>query len=211
MSNDQIAITAIQIGELQMPKKGEKGKYQGGGYPRFQPSQAQRNAVRIMSGVKMAVDEIRQVVLNPLTGLPLTKKAMYRHFRRELEEGPPLLKQLIAEKYMAHLREGREYAVRLGLKNRYGWSTEGAPPPPSVLGIVHDEQPTMRIEFVAPRKAPESESPPPVIDAVPSGPADYSLKAIEPPRPRRRTEFGAVYEQPKGSIFDRPDGKDWMR
>jgi hypothetical protein len=28
----------------------------------------------------MAVDEIRQVVLNPLTGLPLTKKGMYRHF-----------------------------------------------------------------------------------------------------------------------------------
>jgi hypothetical protein len=88
----------------------------------------------------MGVDEIRQVVLNPFTGLPLTKKAMYRHFRRESGEGPPLLKQLIAERYMSHLREGWEYAVRLGLKNRYGWSTEGAPPPPSVLGIVHDAE-----------------------------------------------------------------------
>jgi hypothetical protein len=150
-----------------MPKKGEKGKYQGGGYPRFRPSQAQRNAVRIMAGVKMAVDEIRQVVLNPLTGLPLTKSAMYRHFKRELQDGPPSLKQLIAEKYVAHLREGREYAVRLGLKNRYGWSTEGAPPPPSVLGIVHDQEPTMKIEFVMPGKKPESESPPPIIDATP--------------------------------------------
>ena len=87
-----------------MPRKGQKGKYQRGGYPRFRPSQAQRNAVRIMSGVRMAVNEIRQVVLNPLTGLPLTKKAIYRHFRRELGEGPPLVKQLIAERYMSHLR-----------------------------------------------------------------------------------------------------------
>src|SRR6516225_5572423 len=137
-----------------MPRKGQKAKYYGGGYPKFKPSQAQRNAVRIMAGVKMAVDEIRQVVLNPLTGLPLTKTAMYRHFRRELQDGPPAFKQLIAEKYMAHLREGREYAVRLGLKNRYGWSTEGSPPPPSVLGIIHDQEPTMKIEFVMPSKKP---------------------------------------------------------
>ena len=59
-----------------------------------------------MSGVKMGVDEIREVILNPLTGLPLTKAAMYRHFRRELDEGPPAIKWLIAEKFMAHLKEG---------------------------------------------------------------------------------------------------------
>jgi hypothetical protein len=191
-------------------KKDKRGRNHGGGYPRFRPSQAQRNAVRIMSGVKMAVDEIRQVVLNPLTGLPLTKAAMYRHFRRELQDGPPALKQLIAEKYMAHLREGREYAVRLGLKNRYAWSTEGAPPPPSVLGIVHDQEP-MRIEFVMPSsKKPESESPPPVIDAVPSGPVDYSPSQpvdhtqprLPPPPHREHTPYG---------LWEKPDPKGWMK
>jgi hypothetical protein len=112
---------------------------------------------------------------------------------------------------MGHLREGREYAVRLGLKNRYGWSTEGAPPPPSVLGIVHDQEPTMKIEFVMPSKKPESESSPPIIDATPQPEQPISeVPRIEPPRPRQSTPV-RVFEQPRGSIFNRPDGKDWMR
>ena len=153
----------------------------------------------------MGVDEIRKVILNPLTGLPLTKAAMYRHSRRELDEGPPSLKWLIAEKYMAHLKEGREYAVRLGLKNKHGWTTEGAAPPPAcVLDIAQDQEP-LKISFVLASKPPQSESPSPVIDAVPTGPANYDLKAIEGPRPRRQTEFG-VYEQPTNgeSAFGQP-------
>jgi hypothetical protein len=89
-----------------------------------------------MSGVKMTVDEMRKVILNPVTGLPLTRAKMYKYFRREMDEGPPSLKWLIAEKFMAHLNEGREYAVRLGLKNKHGWATEGAAPPPAFVLVV---------------------------------------------------------------------------
>jgi hypothetical protein len=79
-----------------MTKKDKHGRNHGGGYPKFKPSPAQRSAVRIMSGVKMTVDEMRKVILNPVTGLPLTRAAMYRYFRAEMDEGPPALKQLIA-------------------------------------------------------------------------------------------------------------------
>jgi hypothetical protein len=195
-----------------MTKKDKRGRNHGGGYPKFKPSEAQRQAVRIMSGVKMTVDEMRKVILNPVTGLPLTRAAMYRYFRAEMDEGPPALKQLIAEKYMAHLREGGEYAVRLGLKNRHGWATEGAVPPPAIVGDA--TEPTIKVSFVLPDKRPEPLLPPPVIDAVPTKQPNYDLKAIEGPRTRERTPFGAVYEQPKGadSAFGQPrDPKSWMR
>jgi hypothetical protein len=191
-------------------KKDKHGRLHGGGYPRFRPSKAQRDAVRIMAGVRMAVDEIRRVILNPCTQRPLTKAAMYRHFRREMAEGPPTLRWLIAKKYLEHLEEGREYAVRLGLKNKHGWATEGSAPPSAyVLDTGQDQK--MQVTFVVPSGRPPETNPLPVIDAVPTGPADYSLPAIEPPRPRVRTETGAVYEAPRGSVFDRPDSKDWMR
>jgi hypothetical protein len=173
-----------------MTRKDKRGRNHGGGYPKFRPSAAQRDAVRIMSGVKMSVDEMRKVLLNPRTGLPLTKTAMYRHFRREMDEGPPSLKFLVAEKYMKHLREGREYAVRLGMKNKHGWSTEGAALPPAFVLDIGQNQEPLKVTFITPSK-PESESPAPVIDAVPTGPADYSLPAIEGPRPHQAFKIGA--------------------
>jgi hypothetical protein len=60
----------------------------------------------------------------------------------------------------------------------------------------------LRISFVLPSKKPESEPPP--IDVTPQRPADYNRPALEPPRPRERTPFGAIFEQPKG-------GSDRMR
>jgi hypothetical protein len=109
---------------------------------------------------------MRKVILNPVTGLPLTRAKIYKYFRREMDEGVPSLKFLVAERFMAHLREGREYAVRLGMKNKHGWATDGAAPPPAyVLDVAQDQEP-LKISFVLPSKPPES---PPVIDAVPTG------------------------------------------
>jgi hypothetical protein len=181
-------------------KKDKLGRNHGGGYPKFRPSEAQRQAVRIMSGVKMSVDEIRKVILNPLTGLPLTKAAMYRHFRREIDEGPQSLKALIAEKYMAHLKEGREYAVRLGLKNKMAWSTEGSAPPPAfALDVAQDAEP-LRVTFVMPTLKAEDQ--PPIVDVTPSGPIDPAQKRLPPPRERDiQTPFGRWKSEPG----------DWMK
>jgi hypothetical protein len=84
--------------------------------------------------------------------------------------------------------------------------------PPDAIGQADGEGIALQINFVAPTKKPEP------IDVTPSPPApspyegqpaDLSRPAIEPPRPRQRTDFGIV-EQPR-SVFDRGDPKGWMR
>jgi hypothetical protein len=74
--------------------------------------------------------------------------------------------------------------------------------PVEVLGQPGDEM--MTINFVVPTK----KDVPPPIDVTPSPspyegqPADLSRPAIEPPRPRQQTPFGALWEKPKP--------RDWM-
>ena len=89
------------------------------------------------------------------------------------------------------------------MRNKYNWVIEGsAPPPPEVLGIGESDR-LIQVQFVMPTAKKPEDQPPPPIDVTPQGPPDYSRPALEPPRPRERTPFGAVFEQPKGT--------DWVK
>jgi hypothetical protein len=92
-----------------------------------------------------------------------------------------------------------------------------------------DQPEMLQINFVVPSRKEE----PPIIDTEPSAypsdaKPDYGRPALEPPRPRQRTDFGIVeqprseppyrpehpsYEsqtgEPRPSIFDKP--KSWMK
>jgi hypothetical protein len=74
---------------------------------------------------------------------------------------------------------------------------------PSLLLNVGSDTPGMpgiNVSFVLPSPKPE---PPAPIDVTPAAKPDYSLPAIEGPRPRARTPFGAMWEQPKST--------DWLK
>jgi hypothetical protein len=67
------------------------------------------------------------------------------------------------------------------------------PKEPTVnLNMVGEPQP-LQVTFVVP--SPKAEPPAP-LDVSPAVQPDYSLPAIEGPRPRARTPFGAMWEQP---------------
>jgi hypothetical protein len=120
--------------------------------------------VLALAGLRMSWDEMRQIVRNPHTDRPIAKATFARVFKRELAEGGARLKQLISSKYYDALREGRDWAIRAGLRNRFRWTFEGpSPPDPDVIGAIEGDQ-QMQITFVVPSRKEE----PPIIDTEPS-------------------------------------------
>ena len=188
-----------------------------GGKPAFVATADQKRMVMALAGLRMSWDEMRQIVRNPNTDQPIAKATFARVFRRELAEGGARLKQLISSKYYEALREGRDWAIRAGLRNRFYWSFEGWQPLPVANDFASDD--TIKITFVTPEKrepidlTPPKPAPPaakPYSNAAP----DLSKPAIEPPRERTETRYG-TYEYPRAeqppSVFDRSNSKDWMR
>jgi hypothetical protein len=52
-----------------------------------------------MAGIRMTWEEIRQLVVNPQTGEPITKTTLARAFKRELTNGKAKLKSLVATRF----------------------------------------------------------------------------------------------------------------
>jgi hypothetical protein len=181
------------------------------GHPQFTPTPAQRHIVAKLIALRVSWDEIRQLIINPNTGLPITKTTLARNFKRELAEGGIQLKHLVASKYFEALEEGRDWAIRLGMRNRFGWINEGAVPlPPPTDAPDAPENNVIQIEFVVPTRRKEE---PPPIDATPQDPPDYTRPALEPPRTMRvETPFGEwrIDDKPSG-IFERPQKDGWMK
>jgi hypothetical protein len=151
--------------------------------------------VMALAGLRMSWDEMRQIVRNPNTDQPIAKATFARVFRRELAEGGARLKQLISSKYYEALREGRDWAIRAGLRNRFNWVFEGSQPlPAEAIGSFADS-PEMKIEFVMPDKQPEPvDITPPTASPYEGQQPDMSRPAIEGPRPRQHTDYGIVEE-----------------
>jgi len=101
-----------------------------GGKPPFVATADQRRMVMALAGLRMSWDEMRQIVRNPHTDQPIAKATFARVFRRELAEGGARLKHLISSKYYEALREGRDWAIRAGMRNRFNWTFEGSQPLP---------------------------------------------------------------------------------
>jgi hypothetical protein len=140
--------------------------------------------VMALAGLRMSWDEMRQIVRNPHTDQPIAKATFARVFRRELAEGGARLKQLISSKYYEALREGRDWAIRAGLRNRYNWTFEGSQPPlPEISNFASDD--VIKIQFVMPSKQPADITPPSPQPSRYEGQApDFSKPALEPPRDR---------------------------
>ena len=54
---------------------------------KYTPTQEERERVKKMAAFRLKVDEMRQLVLNPATGKPLSDKTFEREFNRELSNG----------------------------------------------------------------------------------------------------------------------------
>jgi hypothetical protein len=74
--------------------------------PPFVPTDAQRHLVAMCSGFKMPWDEIRLLVINERTKLPISKETLQKHFVDELQNGKAQLKRLIQSKVLQHLASG---------------------------------------------------------------------------------------------------------
>src|SRR6516162_8824646 len=124
-----------------------------------------------LAGLRMSWDEMRQIVRNPHTDQPIAKATFARVFRRELAEGGARLKQLISSKYYEALREGRDWAIRAGMRNRFNWTFEGSQPLPVANDFASDD--TIKIKFVMPEKREP-------VDITPPSPQPSPYQNAEP-------------------------------
>jgi hypothetical protein len=172
----------------------------------------------MLSGMSCSWAEIQSLIINPTTGNPICKDTLSRYFRRELQTGNIQLKRLGIAKYHEALRKGAPYAVRLFMRNKLGWISEGTTPVPiEVTGELKNEG--IQIRFIAgpgsqPQPSPLDVTPAPAPSPYEGQPADLSRPAIEAPRERQETKYG-TYEYPRAeqppSIFDRGSPRSWMK
>jgi hypothetical protein len=168
-----------------MSRDETKPKRRGGGYPPFRPTRIQRQLVVEMAGLKCSWEEMRRLIVNNKTGRGIAKTTFSRVFARELEMARAKLKAVIASGFHAALQRQEPWALRLSLKNCYGWSLEGAPPAP-VLDDEGQQRRTFELKFLVPDPpAPKQIEPPKVIDAEPQSPP-YRPQSALPAPPERR-------------------------
>jgi hypothetical protein len=163
-----------------------KSKRRRGGYPPFRPSAAERKMVREMAGLRTSWEEMRKLVINPITGRPICKTSFARIFAQELEQARAKLKQLVGRGFYLALQSGQPWALRLAMKNVFHWSLEGHLMP--VLDGEDQQQRRIEVVFCTPDPAP-LQTPQP-LDVAPQPQPDYSKPALPPPRPRANTPFG---------------------
>lgn len=64
---------------------------------KFEPTDEQKAVVKALYGYGLPQNEIRQHVINPETGKPITKVVLERVFRAELDEGSAVAKAAILQ------------------------------------------------------------------------------------------------------------------
>jgi hypothetical protein len=97
------------------PVKPNKRTKRSRGHPLFEPARQERTFVAAMSGLRMSADQICQVIGSArngtgdaVSGKPISKSTLFKHFRNELRNGRSLLKAKVAGKFYTALDEGRE-------------------------------------------------------------------------------------------------------
>jgi hypothetical protein len=162
-------------------------RYHGGGYPPFKPSALERKMVSQLAGLKVGWEEMRKLIINPRTGQPIAKTSFARVFAAELEQARAKLKALVSSGFHAALAKHEPWALRLAMKNVYGWSLETG----TLVPALEDEgqqQRRIKVEFVVPD--PKPLPPPRPIDVVPEAKPNYSRPALPAPPPRRQHPLG---------------------
>jgi hypothetical protein len=191
------------------------------GPPAYRPTEQERRCVATMSAMGLNQDLIGWAIGSGIRGRPgkMSKTCLHAHFANELENGAAILRLEISMKFRKAINAGQPWALSMAMRNMQPWrwdryDSKGLPL------LAGDSEKTINVEFVVPsRKEPphnndqtiNPNNQTPVIDAYANKTPDYSKPALEPLRPRFRTESGAVYEMPRGSIFQPPDPKGWMK
>jgi hypothetical protein len=146
----------------------------------FKPTPEQRAMVATLAGLKCTWEELRALVLHQDTGLPITKGTLHKHFKHELANGGARVKALIGQKFVEAVQRGEPWALRLGMRNRYGWvGAEGNQPLPEIMGSFADS-PEIKITFVPGPGKPEFDITPPKPAPQPN---PYSNAAPDLSRP----------------------------
>jgi len=57
------------------------------GRPKFEPTDEHRKLVTALYGYGLPADQVRQHIINPSTGKPITRTVLFRVFRAELDAG----------------------------------------------------------------------------------------------------------------------------
>jgi hypothetical protein len=147
--------------------------------------------------MKMQHDEIRLLIINPLTQQPITRKTLVKFFARELSAGTAMLKELVTAKYYEALSRGESWAIRTRLKNRLGWAIGFDGVAPAAVMLAAPDAGNITVTFVCPsRKEPESLDLTPPADPYAGQPADLSRPALPSPPGRRRGPLGWIEERP---------------
>ena len=171
------------------------------GHPPFIPTDYQRRFVTAMSGIRMTWEEIRQLVINPTTGEPITKTTLARAFKRELADGKAKLKSIIATRFYEALERGDSWAVQMGLKTQFGWKPDGnggflMPPDPG-----DGPRSSIRVEFIKPDPRMIEDDGPVV---------EHEARHDEGPRPGQRL-LPSPSQQPLPDLSKRNGGGgSWM-
>jgi hypothetical protein len=158
----------------------------------FKPTPEQRAMVATLAGLKCTWEELRSLVLHQDTGKPITKVCLHHHFKRELADGSAKVKALIGERFMQAVDRGEPWALRLGMRNRYGWvGAEGNQPLPVEDFSSFASDDLIKIKFVYPTDEPEPvditpppKPVPPATNPYSNAAPDLSKPAIEPPSHR---------------------------
>jgi hypothetical protein len=93
----------------------------GRGQPAFEPTDEQRNLVKLLAGFGIPQERICLVVNSPRTGRPITKETLERAFAHGLEVGSIEMDSVCASMLATKVRQGNMTAIIWYMKNRMGW------------------------------------------------------------------------------------------
>jgi hypothetical protein len=99
-------------------------KYAAPRNPPFEPTQSQRDNVRVAVACGMPQDLVCRQLVNPATGKPIDEKTLRLHFRAELDDGMSTANAMVARSlYLKAMGDGKASvsAAIFWLKCRAGW------------------------------------------------------------------------------------------
>ena len=105
-----------------------------GKFALWEPTADQRALVKMLVGAaKCDIDEVRQVILrpsfiDPALKVPVSRRTMYRKFKREIMTARTEIKSIIATKMMQRVQAGSDTMIIWSSKQLMGFRDDPDPP-----------------------------------------------------------------------------------
>jgi hypothetical protein len=87
----------------------------------FEPTTEQRRLVADLVAFALTAEQIATLVVDPRTSKQISRRSLYRHFRREMAVGAPKANAEIAGALFRAAKRGNVVAQIFWLKTRAGW------------------------------------------------------------------------------------------